>query len=93
MPVFCLRSQRLRGEFLSHRLSENHGMPKEPSPILGHSAVGRTPPTAPGPLARLGSSTPRPTKCPSNLLKKRDRKFERVSIFGRTYLIDFTGKF
>jgi hypothetical protein len=53
MPVFSLCSQRLRGEFLNHRLPEDHGIPKEPSPIFGHFAAGRTPWSAPGPLARL----------------------------------------
>jgi 3-isopropylmalate/(R)-2-methylmalate dehydratase small subunit len=37
MPVFSLSSQRLRGEFSNHLLPENHGIPKEPSPIFGHS--------------------------------------------------------
>jgi hypothetical protein len=74
MPLFSLRSQRLRGEFLSRRLPENHGIPKEPSTTFGHFAVGRTPSSAPGPWpgcaqARLG----RPNE-PSNLLKTTHRK-------------------
>ena len=30
MPVFSLRSQRLSGEALKHRLPENHKLPNEP---------------------------------------------------------------
>jgi hypothetical protein len=56
MPVFSPCSQRLGGEALNHRLPENHGIPKEPSPIFGHSIVGRLPSSG------SARAHPRPTK-------------------------------
>jgi hypothetical protein len=75
MPVFSLRSQRLRGEFLNRRLPENHKLPNEPR-------FADTPPWG----------APRPTKRTQQPLEDNGSQIDRVSIFGRTYLIDFTGK-
>jgi hypothetical protein len=46
MPVFSLRSQRLSGEVLNHRPTENHKLPNEPSELL--KTMDRTEPRPAG---------------------------------------------